>query len=70
MRNVYVLNTQILGRLKYRKKKNEDVKHKNPVLDCMYCRKELKLGEKIYSISRTNHGKRYHYKCAQMVNII
>ena len=43
---------------------------KNSILCCKYCGESLTVGDRIISFGRTVHSKRYHYKCAERVNIV
>lgn len=74
MKHVYVLDSKILGRLKTIESKRDvergNEKYKNPTLQCNYCREYLQVDQKIYSLSRSSHGKRYHYQCAKFANLI
>ena len=69
----YVLTTQLLGRLKYHDKQREDLaqkNRKNPLLQCMLCRKDIVVGDVLVRRNSTKHSKRYHLECAKKVNLI
>ena len=69
----YVLTSQLLGRLKsYDKQRLESSQRdrKNPLLQCMLCRKDIVVGDVLVGRNSTKHYKRYHLKCAKKVNLI
>ena len=69
----YVLTSQLLGRLKFHEKQREDLaqkNRKNPLLQCMLCRKDIVVGDVLVGRNSTKHSKRYHLKCAKKVNLI
>lgn len=66
----YKLTSQILGRLKTAESRRDDVNYKNPALQCMLCRKDIKVGDILVGTKGTNHSKRYHQACARKINYI
>lgn len=69
----YILTTQILGRLKERESQrglDTNGKFKNPILQCMQCREDVKVGDELISPRNSANSKRYHVECAKKVNII
>ena len=69
----YILTPQIMGRLKDRESKRgeyQNGKYKNPILQCMQCRKDIKIGDHLVAPRNSANSKRYHLKCAKQVNLI
>lgn len=69
----YKLTPAILGRLRTREAERLDGSHsgyKNPILQCMKCRKDLKLGDTLIAPNNSAHSKRYHLRCAKKINLI
>ena len=69
----YVVTSQLLGQLKFHDKQRQESSQrdrKNPLLQCMLCRKDIVIGDVLVGRNSTKHSKRYHLECAKKVNLI